>query len=71
MPQRLQLSTTAFRGILENVRSKLLDWTLELEKQGVLGENMSFNQAEKQIAHNITVNNIEKFTVILGNVSQS
>jgi hypothetical protein len=32
---------------------------------------MSFNEQEKQTAQSITVNNIEKFTGILGNASNS
>jgi hypothetical protein len=70
-PQRVQISTTGFRRIIEHVRNRLLEWALELEKKGVLGENMSFNETEKQTAQNITVNKIEKFTGVLGNVSHS
>jgi len=70
-PQRVQISTSGFRRIIEHVRKRLLDWALELEKKGVLGENMSFNEGEKQTAQNITVSNIEKFTGVLGNVSHS
>jgi AbiTii len=71
MPQRALIATSGFKRIVENVRNKLLDWSLELEKKGVLGENMAFSSEEKQTARNITVNNIEKFTGILGNVSNS
>jgi hypothetical protein len=34
-------------GILEAVRIKVLDWALELEKRGIVGENMSFSSDEK------------------------
>jgi len=71
MPQRAQIATSGFKRIIEHVRSRLLDWSLELEKKGVLGENMAFSTGEKEIAQNFTVNNIEKFTGILGNVSNS
>lgn len=42
-------STEIFR-ILEIVKSKILDWALKLEKDGILGENMTFINKEKQIA---------------------
>jgi hypothetical protein len=37
-------SGTSFVGILEGVRAKILDWVLALEKKGVLGEGMTFNE---------------------------
>lgn len=54
------ISTSEFRRIIEHVRNRLLEWALELEKKGILGENMSFNEKEKSTAQNITVNNREK-----------
>jgi len=57
----LLVSQTELIGILDNVRNKVLDWSLELESQGVLGEGMSFTEKEKQAAHSVsyqTVNNI-------------
>lgn len=41
-------------GILDSVRNKVLDWALQLETQGVLGEGMSFSEKEKQSAHTVT-----------------
>jgi hypothetical protein len=41
---------------LEGVKSRLVDWSIELEKQGILGENMSFKDEEKAIAKNVTIN---------------
>lgn len=41
-------------GILDAVRNKVLDWALQLETQGVLGEGMSFTEKEKQSAHTVT-----------------
>jgi AbiTii len=31
-------------GILDSVRNKLLEWALELEQRGVIGENMTFSK---------------------------
>jgi hypothetical protein len=69
-PQRIQVSTSGFRRIIEHVRDRLSEWAVELEKGGVLGDNMAFNEGEKHTAQNITVN-IEKFTGTLGNISHS
>jgi hypothetical protein len=40
-----------FIGILDAVRNKILDWSLELEQQGILGAGMSFSPEEKKLAH--------------------
>jgi len=41
-------------GILETVRNKILDWSLELEQKGILGKGMSFSNDEKKLAHQTT-----------------
>lgn len=41
-------------GILDAVRNTILEWALELEKQGVIGEGMTFSKEEKQAASNVT-----------------
>lgn len=43
-------------NILEQVRNRLLSWSLELEKQGILGENLQFSQQDKSRAP-MTTNN--------------
>ncbi|MBK8817028.1 MAG: hypothetical protein IPN42_16655 [Methylococcaceae bacterium] len=55
-------------GILDAVRNEILNWSLELEKQGILGDGMSFSTEEVIMATNI---NIHSFTGILGDVSSS
>jgi AbiTii len=69
-PQRVIVNPTQFKGILEAVRNELLRWAIELEKRGIKGEDMSFNEKEKQSATN-QVFHIQKFTGILGNVQNS
>jgi hypothetical protein len=69
-PQRIEFSISAAIGILEAVRNRLLEWSIELERQGILGENMSFKDEEKAIAKNQTFN-IEHMTGFIGDVSQS
>jgi hypothetical protein len=57
-PQRIEFSVSAIIGIVEGVKTRLVDWSIELEKQGILGENMSFKEEEKAIAKNQTSTNI-------------
>ncbi|NLT46658.1 MAG: ABC transporter substrate-binding protein [Thermotogaceae bacterium] len=56
---RVELSATAIGDILEKVKNTVLEWTMKLEEEGILGEGMQFNSTEKEIARRIpqTVNN--------------
>jgi hypothetical protein len=67
-PQRLILAGAQFKTIVEAVRDELLQWTVKLEKKGVKGEAMNFDEKEKQLATNV---HIEKFTGVFGNVTNS
>lgn len=54
-------SNTSFISILDSLRNRILDWALELEKNKILGEDMSFTKDEKLSAESIryqTINNI-------------
>ncbi|EFD84697.1 abortive phage resistance protein [Klebsiella variicola] len=51
--------------ILSNVKSRILDWSLALESNGILGEGLLFSQEERKEAAAMTVNNINNFN---GNV---
>lgn len=60
------VGTNRIKAILGAVRTTILDWSLALEGDGILGEGLSFSASEKQAAmHNI---NIQNFQGILGNV---
>jgi hypothetical protein len=48
---------TGIIGILEAVRKKILNWSLELERQGILGAGMSFSPEEKKLAHQTNITN--------------
>ncbi|MCW6026468.1 hypothetical protein K4043_00405 [Stenotrophomonas sp. SRS1] len=55
-------------AILNTVRTRIMEWALSLEAEGVLGDGISFSASEKKTAmssHNIR---IENFQGILGNV---
>lgn len=67
----LIISKSSIMNIFSNVRQVILEWSLELEKQGILGENLVFTKQEKEVANhnpNITIGN---FQGVLGNVTNS
>lgn len=69
-PPQLFVSKTSMVGILDAVRNTVLEWTLKLETDGVLGEGMTFSQQEKQIVMtNQNHYTIGTFNGVLGNVS--
>lgn len=45
-----RFSATSLSGILTTVREKILSWSLNLEKQGILGEGVNFSLREREIA---------------------
>ncbi len=70
MVPTLLVSSTEIHGILDSVRNAILEWSLKLEAEGVLGEGMTFSRDEVQKASTITYN-IQGFSGILGNVTNS
>lgn len=61
LPMRyaLHISTASVMDIIEKVKNTILEWTLKLEEEGILGEGMRFSDKEKQTAMALpqTVNN--------------
>jgi hypothetical protein len=70
LPQKVEFSSLQIKQILEAVKNKLLDWAIELEQRGILGENMSFDPEEKQSAKSQTFH-IQNATGVFGAVSNS
>lgn len=59
----LEIAVNLIYGIISTVRDKILEFSLELEKQGILGEGMTFTPKEKMAASNISYSiNIENMT---------
>ncbi|MBH2009153.1 MAG: hypothetical protein I8H71_05580 [Xanthomonadaceae bacterium] len=48
MRPRLVFSGAQVRGIVDGARNKILEWALDLEGRGIVGEGMSFTPQEKQ-----------------------
>lgn len=63
----LHLNEGSLYGILDAVRTRILRWALQLEKDGILGENMSFTESEKKVATNITYD----YSTHIGEMSHS
>lgn len=59
------LGKQQLHGIVDSVRTKILDWALVLEQKGILGAEMNFNEKERTTAQNITINNF------VGNVANA
>lgn len=73
MEFKLTFQPIVLVGVVDAVRNVILDWSLTLEKNGILGEGMSFSKQDKDKAHEQSVSyhigSIENFTGALGNVS--
>ncbi len=55
-PPVLVVSAAKLRGILDAVRTTVLEWALQLEEQGVTGEGFSFSKEEKTAASSVVFN---------------
>ena len=64
----LQIQRTVLVGVVDAVKTAVLKWSLQLEKEGILGQGMTFSEKEKQTAKN-AVYNIENFTGVIGDFS--
>jgi hypothetical protein len=63
----LHVPYTEIVGILDTVRNNLLQWALELEQKGVIGEGMTFSKEEKSAATQVTY----QITNNIGSMSHS
>lgn len=57
MRPQLQFSPAQIKGIVEKVRNRILEWALELEGSGILGEGLAFTQKEKQMVQELHYHN--------------
>ncbi|HEJ2440299.1 TPA: hypothetical protein SLZ45_001781 [Burkholderia multivorans] len=67
----VRLATGQIDGIFDAVRNLTLDWSLQLEQAGVLGESMSFTLTEKQEAQSVTQQFFIQNAGVVGNVSDN
>ena len=67
---RLKISPNQLFNIIESVRTSILEWSITLEENGIIGESLQFSESEKEIATtNPVINNY--VTNIFGNTSNS
>lgn len=68
----LFISVHNLSAVEDKVKNNLLQWTLELEKKGILGENMTFNREETLSAKAIAASTINVYgTYVNGDVTHS
>lgn len=58
-------------GVLAAVRNRILTWSLDLERDGIVGTGLSFSPAEKSRAEMNPNINIHNFQGVLGDVTSS
>jgi hypothetical protein len=65
------VSVGYFYKMIDAVRSKILDWSLRLEQEGIIGDGLTFSTEEKRKAAQSMTYNITNFQGVLGNISDS
>jgi hypothetical protein len=68
--QRVVFPGSRVVGLLEAVKNKLVDWSIELEQRGIIGENMSFNEQEQRTAKS-QIFNIQNMHGVIGDSQSS
>ena len=67
VPPVLQVQLFEVHRVLDTVRNTVLNWSLKLEEDGILGDGMAFSKEEKEAATGVS-HNINNF---YGNVTNS
>ncbi|CAG0954692.1 hypothetical protein GEOBC_00392 [Geobacteraceae bacterium] len=70
MVPTLLVGRNQLAGIVQGVRNKVLEWSLDLEQNGILGEGMTFSADEVKRASGV-VYNIGTFSGVIGDVTGS
>ena len=65
---KLKVARGAMVMVLDAVRNTILDWSLKLEQDGILGENMTFTQQELEAASQHTSDLSPPITINITNV---
>jgi len=66
---RVNVGYSSLWNVIEQVRNLVLNWSLELEKAGVVGVDMTFTEKERSEANAITQQFIIQNVGVLGNVT--
>jgi hypothetical protein len=65
------IARSEIAGIPDAVRTTVLEWALRLEREGIVGEGISFSRAERELAASSSQITITNFQGVFGNVSNS
>jgi hypothetical protein len=71
LPPVRKLSPNKAAMAIDAVRTRILEWSLELETQGILGDGIVFSKEEKEKATSTPNINIQYFQGVLGDVTGS
>jgi hypothetical protein len=55
-PPVLIVPESRLHGIIDTVRTMILDWALKLEEKGIIGDNLSFSDEDRKAASHIVFN---------------
>ncbi len=58
-------------AIIDAVRTRILEWALQLEEEGIIGNGLTFSESEKYKALESASINIHNFQGVLGDISNS
>jgi hypothetical protein len=64
----LIVSRSTLVGILEAVRNRVLEWALNLERAGIMGEGVNFSREEQERAHQHVALHVGSITNFTGNL---
>lgn len=66
---RVVFSRTQLMDILTKIKTIILNWSLQLEDDGILGEGLKFTKKEKEAAMSVNHYNIQNMQGVVGHVS--
>lgn len=66
---RVVFARTQLMGVLTKIRTIILNWSMQLEEDGILGEGLKFSKEEKKAAMSVSHFNIQNMQGVVGNVS--
>lgn len=66
---RVVFARTQLMGVLTKIRAIILNWSLQLEEDGILGEGLKFSKEEKRTAMSVNHFNIHNMQGVVGHVS--
>jgi hypothetical protein len=60
---RLRLSTPTIGDVVNAVRNIVLEWTIEMEKEGVIGKDLMFTDSDREKSREVTAHTVNNFNI--------